>query len=171
MPQQYPTRLLIQRRLTELLETITVANGYRHDLTGSVYRGRIYFGDETPMPFLSILETPIPIEQLAPPSASPLTHGPWDLVVQGFVPDDLDNPTDPAHFLLADVRKCLGHERRKMDYVGPASNGLLGLGDDVTGMYIGTGTVRPPDEISASAYFWLTLTLDVAENVEEPYGA
>lgn len=171
MPQQYPTRLLVQRHLTELLETITVANGYQHDLNGRVHRGRLYFGEETEMPFLSILETPIPVEQLPPATSSPLVHGPWDLVLQGFVADNMQNPTDPAHFLLADVRKALGIERKKRDHLGGPENGILGLGQTVTDLYFGTGTVRPPDEVSASAYFWLTLTLDVVENVEEPYGA
>ena len=46
---------------------------------------------------------------------------------------------------------------------------ILGLGRQVTKLYIGPGVVRPPDEVSAKAYFWLTITLDLAEDLEHPY--
>lgn len=163
-----PLRLEIQKRLTGLLESINPTAGFQHDMSGKVFRGRLIFGAETPIPALAILEVPIPLDMLPSPSTSPSARGPWELMIQGWVKDDRENPTDPAHVLMADVKKCLAQERRKMDWDEP-EQGILGLGRSVTGMYIGSGVVRPPEEISAKAYFWLTVTLDLAENLEEPY--
>lgn len=163
-----PVRLEALLRMTACLEEITVANGYKHDLEKTVFRGRGLYGDETPLPALSILEAPIPLDQLPSPKDNPAQSGPWELVVQGWVKDDRTNPTDPAHVLLADVKKRLAIERRKCDWDEP-EDGIFGLGRIVTAMYIGPGVVRPPEEISAKAYFWLTVTLDIAEDMTEPY--
>jgi hypothetical protein len=168
MPLTYPLRLEVQRRLTDLLKTITIANGYHVDIGDNVFRGRGVFGDETPLPALSILEVPIPLDQLPPPQGAPLTSGGWELVVQGWVKDDKLHPTDPAHILLADVKLCLSTEMKKVNWDNPA-DGILGLGRSVTKLYIGAGVVRPPEEVSAKAYFWLTITLDLAEDLEHPY--
>jgi len=170
MPWSDPLRLEIQKRLSTLLGSIAIADGYAHDIAGRVYRGRSVFGDETPLPALSILEAPIPLDQLPSARDNDNLVGGWELVLQGWVRDDKANPTDPAHPLLADVKRCLTIEKRKVDYNGGPENGILGLGLYVTAMYIGPGVVRPPDEISAKAYFWLTITLDIAENMAEPYG-
>lgn len=82
--------------------------------------------------------------------------------------DDRENPTDPAHVFMADVKKRLAMERKKAASHKP-EDGILGLGNAVINMYIGAGVVRPPDDVSAKAYFWLTITLDLAEDMEEPY--
>lgn len=168
MPLDNPVRLEVQRRLSAALGEITETAGYKHTLTGNVFRGRVVFGDETPLPSLSILEAPIPLDQLPSAKDNGNQAGPWELVVQGWVKDDKVNPTDPAHVLMADVKQRLALERRKSDWDEP-EEGILGLGRVVTAMYIGAGVVRPPDEISAKAYFWLTITLDIAENMAEPY--
>jgi len=168
MPLANPIRLEVHKRLTDALKQINPANGYAVDLEEHVYRGRIVFGSETPLPALAILEVPIPLDQPPSPSTSPVATGAWELMVQGWVNDDKENPTDPAHLLMADVKRCLAKERRKMDWDKP-EDGILGLGRNVTGMYIGAGVVRPPEEVSAKAYFWLTITLDLVENMEDPY--
>lgn len=163
-----PIRLEVHKRMTDALREITPANGYATDLMGNVFRGRIVFGSETPLPSLAILEVPIPIDQLPSPSASPSTVGPWEIMIQGWVEDDRVNPTDPAHVLMADVKRRLAKERMRMDWDKP-EDGIFGLGRNVTGMYIGAGVVRPPEEVSAKAYFWLTITLDLVEDLENPY--
>lgn len=168
MPLTYPLRLEVQRRLSAALSEITIANGYHVDVGPNVFRGRGVFGDETPIPALSILEVPIPLDQLPPPVDSPDSTGGWELVVQGWVKDDKMNPTDPAHILLADVKKRLVQEMKKANWDKP-EDGILGLGRSVTKLYIGAGVVRPPEEVSAKAYFWLTITLDLAEDLEHPY--
>lgn len=168
MPLDDCLRLTILKRLTGIIEEVAVADGYRHDLTGRVFRGRLVYGAETPLPSISILEAPIPLDQVPSAKDNPSQAGPWELVVQGWVTDDRENPTDPAHVLLADVKKRLALEKRKSNWDRP-DQGILGLGRCVTGLYIGPGVVRPPEEISAKAYFWLSVTLDIAENMSDPY--
>ena len=165
-----PLRLEIQKRLTAALEEITITNGYLFDLTGNVHRGRMAYGHETPLPALSILEPPIPMDQLPPPATSTTQSGPWELIIQGFVKDDRENPTDPAHVLMADVKRRLASERAKANWDRP-EEGILGLGRNVLNLYIGTGVVRPPDDVSAVAYFWVQIMLDLAEDIAEPYTA
>lgn len=163
-----PLRLRILKVMTDALKEITIANGYRTDPEGRVYRGRVIFGDDDDLPLLSILEVPIPEEQIAAPENSSFSNGVWELMVQGFVPDDPENPTDPAHVFMADVKQRLAQERRRArDF--DTDEGIFGMGRFVTGINIGAGVVRPPDEISATAYFWLTVTLDVVEDLFDPY--
>jgi hypothetical protein len=169
MPED-PTILNVHKRLTGLFETITPANGFRHDMSESVYRGRGVFGDETPIPAISILQAPIPDQPAPQPGSGTEQRSRQELVIQGFVEDDRLNPTDPAHLLLAEVKQVLAIERRKIDYSGGPENGILGLGRTVTDLYIGAGVVRPADEISDKAYFWLNLTLEIVEDLADPFG-
>lgn len=171
----YPLRLEICRRLSECLRGITPANGYVCDFSGAegtdqncVFRGRAIFGDDDPVPMLSILESPIPLDQLPSPADSGYNLGGWELMVQGFVEDDKINPTDPAHVALADVRKRLMLEGAKVVNTRE-EDGPLGLLHNVIKITVGTGVVRPPDEISAKAYFWLLIVLDIVEDVTKPY--
>tara|TARA_Y100000593_G_scaffold83521_2_gene157511 strand:- start:15057 stop:15575 length:519 start_codon:yes stop_codon:yes gene_type:complete len=164
-----PLRLETQKRLTAILETVSFDyDGTTYDLDGDVHRGRLYYGDETPVPSISILEVPIPLDQLPPPDGSVASSGGYELMIQGWAPDDRDNPTDPAHFFMAEVKKALAIERKKAHWDRP-EDGILGLGRRVDNLYIGAGVVRPPDEVSSKAYFWLTITLELVEDLEEPY--
>lgn len=163
-----PLRLRILTALTASLKEISTANGYHTDFQERVWRGRVVFGENDPLPLLSILEVPIPLDQTPSPVDSEFSSGTWELMVQGFVEDDPENPTDPAHYAMADVKKRLARERRKASNM-TNEEGILGLGNFVTGLRIGTGVVRPPDEISAKAYFWLTIALDMVEDLADPY--
>lgn len=171
-----PLRLEIQKRLGAILREIEPSGGeYIHDLSGAdgtsgnkIFRGRLIFGDNDPIPMVSILEAPIPLDQIPSPSPATESSGPWEIVIQGFVKDDRQNPTDPAHVLMADVKKRLVREKEKTNWDKP-EQGIFGLGRFVTSMYIGSGVVRPPDELSAKAYFWLTITLDLSEELDDPY--
>jgi hypothetical protein len=164
-----PLRLEVHKRLTAALQEITIANGYKTEIGQNVFRGRTIYGAEAPIPMLSILEVPIPLDQLPPPGDGPLSKGPWELMIQGWVKDDKENPTDPAHVLMADVKQCLALEMKKTNYRGDDDRGILGLGRQVLKMYLGSGVVRPPDDVSSKAYFWLTMTLELAEDLEHPY--
>ncbi len=172
-----PLRLRVLKALTMALSEITPDNGYHTDVRftdpegvvkPAVYRGRMVFGENDPLPILSILEAPIPLDQTPVPRDSEFSSGGWELMVQGFVKDDSENPTDPAHFFMADVKKRLALERRKANAM-KNELGILGLGNFITQLRIGTGVVRPPDEISATAYFWLTITLDMVEDLTDPF--
>ena len=173
-----PLRLRIMKALTDVLEEITPANGYQYDLSDrrapgkqndlmsrAVFRGVGVTGVDYPLPMLTILEVPVPDDPSASQYDNPVQEADWRLLVQGFVEDDPSNPTDPAHRLMADVKKRLGIEKKKnRDF------DLLGMGDSVTNLTMGQGVVRPPDELSAKAYFWLDLRLKVVEDTENPYG-
>lgn len=168
----FPLRLEIQMRLSAALQEITAANGYPVEVGASVFRGRLIFGAESPLPMLTILENPIPQEAFEPPPDSTTQSSRWELMVQGFVADDPVNPTDPAHILMAAVKQRLAREKRKAVWDRSSSaTGILGLGRNVIAMYIGQGVVRPPDEVSARAYFWLSLTLEIVEDMDDPYTA
>lgn len=137
-----PIRLEVLVRMSEVLKEITVANGYKVELGSNVFRGRGVYGDETPLPALSILEAPIPLDQLPSAKDNQDLAGEWELVIQGWVKDDRANPTDPAQVLLADVKRRLAIEKKKADWDQP-EEGIFGLGRSVTAMYIGPGVVRP----------------------------
>lgn len=160
-----PLRLRIKKALTAALSEISIAGGYKHDLKGKVFRGRVWFGDSDPIPLVGILEVPVQPDDLPVAPDNPNRRSDWDLTIQGFVDDDYENPSDPAEYLVADVIRRLAVEKKKN-----ADFDLFGMGDDIVDLRIGIPVVRPSDELSAKAYFWLPITLELAENLEEPYG-
>jgi hypothetical protein len=165
--EEFPFRLRVLMNLTTALTEITVANGYKYDLTDSVFRGRLLFGEDDPLPMASIIEPALPEEFYGSmPDGANFSPDMWNLVIQGWVEDDHKNPTDPAHILLADVKQRLILERKK---TAGLNRNALGMGKRLTGIEIGPGVVRPPDQQSDRAYFWLTLKLGIVENLEEPY--
>lgn len=169
-------RLATLKALTAHLESeVTVANGYLHDLTGAVFRGRIVFDDDDPLPCVSILDNPNP--DRAPSRAGSNdgeagdTRSRWTLLVQGWAQDDKRNPTDPAELLMADVKKALAkldHLPNPMSGEQPHANYLLG--GLIAGLEMESGVVRPPDYTnSAKAYFWMPVVLKFVENVRDPF--
>lgn len=156
-----PFRLRVLDALTDRLKTITASNGYSHDLSNAVFRGRLVYGDNEPLPMVSILEPPVAPDTKAP-DFSGAAQASWDLLLQGWVEDDHKNPTDPAYVLAADVAALLAAERKQR-------NNILGFGNKVYDLKIGSPVVRPSDDISAKAYFWIQLRIEMAEDVEKPY--
>lgn len=167
-PPPDPYRLRVQKAISAVLKEITPANGYQHDLSNAVFRGRNIFGESDPLPMVSILEAPIQPDAPRLPDGGATQNGPWELVIQGFVDDDKRNPTDPAHRLLADVKKRLAQECKA--YVPGGGYKTFGMEGKLGKLTIGTGVVRPPDEISSKAYFWLTINLQLFEAMDDPYG-
>jgi hypothetical protein len=167
-----PFRLRVLIALTDALRSITVANGYRHDLATSVFRGRDWFGADDPIPMLSILEQPLQPDQEVRGDRS---VGDWELLLQGWVDDDPTHPTDPGHRLMGDAKRCLIKEKNRLGEAGRTPNVLgmgpgRGQGNEVRSLSFGGGVVRPPETfVSAKAHFWLTVTLGVAENLNNPY--
>lgn len=180
-----PFRLRVMKAITAALKTITTTNGYLHDMAdwtvtengadavkSRVFRGRQWYGAADPVPMISVLEHP---QALDPNYAAAYDAtdriGEWDLLIQGFVTDDPENPTDPAHLLVADVIKCLAAQTKgKTDDGGP---NILGLGyrePCVSRLSIGSQIVRPADGVNSDfAFFWLTVTLKLVEDVENPF--
>lgn len=162
-----PARLELLIRLTEALKSINYvsSDGRAYDMREAVYRGRVHFGDDDPLPMFSILEVPLQDEGLMASRDGTAVKQSYDLVIQGFVPDDHDNPTDPAHYALAAVKSRLVDERRRAN----DDDGILGMEGYVDGLSFNAGVVRPPDETSAVAHFWLTVYVELVEDLAEPF--
>lgn len=166
-----PTRLLILQRLSAQLETITPVNGYAYNLAGNVYRGRTHFGVETPLPAISILESPHPDIAVYAGQHWDAMCDQWTLLLQGFVDNDLENPTDPAYYLYAEVVRCLSRVIATRAATGtPAYPDEHLLGKLITSLEIAPPVVRPPDDGQSSrAFFFLPLRLSVAVPIWNPY--
>jgi hypothetical protein len=156
--------------LSAAFREITPANGYIHDLSGTgkqnkVFRGRAVFGEGDPLPMVSILEPPLPPDQQLSPASSRSITGRWEQIVQGFVQDDKNNPTDPAQRLVADVLQRLAVEKAK-EGGKPYCLGFR----RIKSIIIGPPVVRPPDDlISSKAYFWVSISIDMVEDLLHPY--
>ncbi len=177
----YPAKLTILRALTETLKGITPANGYVSDLsdfdpgdgalTARVYRGRAFFGDNDPVPMVSILEALGEADYIAEPHQTVgVSEYWWSLILQGWVKDDKDNPTDPAYVLLADVRRCLALQTRRRQTNDPSETNILGLSSKlIHGLRTNTGVVRPANELSMYAGFHLLVEVKITDIAETPY--
>lgn len=176
-------QLVILQRLTTLLEGITVANGYDYDLMGRVFRGKLLFGDNEPVPFVSILESlrpdPNPMEV---GSEKMLRSEDWELLIQGWAKTNQATPTDD----LYNLKGALEHRLARMvvtDAQGnPAFPGDYRLGRDGTGSRgglinsarIGPGVVRPETAQIAGASggkaaLYLPLIVCYTANVSDPW--
>lgn len=161
-----PFRLAVQLSLTSSLEEITPANKFLFDLSGKVKRGRLTYDDDDPMPLISILEAPIPQDPAPSRGPNPNSTGLWELLIQGFIDDDPDNPTDPAHFLMAEVKRRLVAEKRRET---EGRRDILGFKGKVDDLMIGQGAVRPSDPLVSKGFFWLTVWLKLVEDLNDPY--
>ena len=183
MTATVPFKLLVMRAVTSAIKEVTPNAGYGVDLSDfnpgdgvpmeRLFRGRPWFGDNDPMPMVSVLEGVNPADEVVEPPVD-WTSGEydWQLLVQGFVKDDKKHPTDPAYYLMRDVRRRLALEKKRLkpgrqgtvDPFGSSTFSPPGCG--IKNITIGPGVVRPADDVSAKAYFWLTLTLRIVENAE-----
>lgn len=160
-----PKRLVILKALCAHIETqVRIFNGFQHDLQGRVFRGRSVFGQDDPLPMVSVLEAPRPDQDLVT-AKNGMQLDDWPLYFQGWAQDDPSNPTDPAYRLAADVKQALAMliDRR------PESAPYYLLGDLILDLTIGPGTVRPPDQVSSWAYFYLPVTVKLKESLTDPY--
>ncbi|MER9524087.1 hypothetical protein NKI96_10925 [Mesorhizobium sp. M0292] len=172
-----PFRLRVAKALCDTLKSITAANGYQHDFSdytdeisvqrARVFRGRTIFGENDPLPMLSVLEDPRSREPIDAAAMSGNAMNEYRLLIQGFVQNDQDNPLDPAYRASADVITALVKAKQVKDFK------ILGLGNVapcVIGLAIGEPVHRPPDDdVSAVAYFLVPVTLTLAENLETPF--
>lgn len=159
-----------------LMREVAVANGYQHDLAGAVFRGRLFFGEGDPLPSASILDNPDPdrfpkATGWQDQAEAGVALEQWTILVQGWVKDDKQNPTDPAFNLMADVRKALARVLQEPDpRYGHPENPDYHFGDLIEGMTMEPGVVRPPQEgVSAKAFFWFRVHLKFVENQDDPY--
>jgi hypothetical protein len=176
-------RLRVLKLLTTWLgQEVSIANGYKHDLAGSVYRGRLIFTDDDPLPCVSILENlnPDRDRRMAGANDEPSRgkgNESWALLIQGWVKEDYLNPCDAAYELMADVKKALA----KLYADSTNDGGLtinLAVGDTPKAFFLGgltngfeyePGTVRPPEQPSEKAFFWMRVILKFTERVNDPF--
>lgn len=151
-------RLTVLKKLTDHLKGITPANGYPgYNLSSSVFRGRTLFGENDPVPLVSILEAPRPDQGKFAGEDNYQRKEDWSLVIQGWAHDDIANPTDPAYNLM-DVVEMHLHRITAVD----SSSGFevypneYMLGRTISSLDVLPGIVRPPSaEVSAKAFFYL----------------
>ncbi len=167
-----PLRLAVLKKLTSLIETVTVANGYLYDLNGSVFRGRTTFGETDPIPLISLLEGESPEPVNLAGANNNQRERLWSIILQGWVDNDHANPSDNAYKLAAEVERCIG-QINAVNKQGDASVPewyRLGGALQVTKFVIGAPVVRPPSEgIEKHATFYMPLLIGLAEKAGEPY--
>lgn len=168
-------RLTTLRKLSEfLMAEVSTANGYKHDLAGSVFRGRMFSTNNDPLPMVTIMENIDPDRyprRAGGEAQAPLTAEDWVLLVQGWAIDDKENPCDPAYELMADVRKALAKLKQRPDPIlGGPNNPSYMLGGLIAGMTMEPGIARPPmEQVSAKAFFWMRVVLKLVEDPNDPY--
>jgi len=175
MTMPRPFRLQILYKLTEIIRTVSPTNGFYNDLSSeeAVVRGRIFIGDDEPVPMVAINEPPMAIEHLKTSPQNPSRSGDWDILIQGWANTSVDaySGTDYAYALAAEVQQALASEKVKP--TGRPGSGLgpnlLGFGPRISDMRIGAPVVRPPDETSAKACFYMILTLQISEDITKPF--
>lgn len=158
-----PARLLVMKKLTDLLEEVSTANGFETDLTGAVTRGRGVHGENDPTPMVSILENPRVEASIRAGEMSSSRFDTISLLVQGWVKSGGEHPTDPAYRVAEDVETKLGEVIATNDQGDPLIPANYRLGGLVGEMKIGSYVVRPPsDQTSNKAFFFLTLEISLA---------
>lgn len=169
-------RLAALIALTTYLETeITLANGYKHDLTAkNVVRGRLRFDDDDILPMISIVESPnpdrFPNRAGEQDRVEAVQRDLWTLLFQGWAVDDKEHPTDAAYELMADTKKALAKIVAENPEFGTGKYpAIYRLGGLIMGLEFEAGTVRPPELPSARAFFWMRVIVKFVEDVNDPY--
>ncbi len=164
--------LTVEKALSDIVErTVTTANGRDFDLTGVVYRGRQRYGHNEPCPMVSMLQAPNIDLDNDNVGTGTIRKSNKSYLIQGWADDDSVNPTDPAHALLAEVKRALSPilDMDHADYMLKSyntDNSEIGLIEDIN---ISTGLVRPPEmQVSEKAYFWLPVIVTFVENISDP---
>lgn len=170
-PTTDPFRLRLMKGLTQVLQQIATANGYYTEAGVAVYRGRMTFGSTDPLPCIAIMEPPLQPEPVHNPLGSGARRYQYDLYVQGFAVDDAKNPSDPAHLLLADIRKAVISEWSRVQKIPAQRPDELLFGVPrrrIQALDTDGGLVRPSDDISSKAYCYLLLRFTIAEDWANP---
>ena len=159
-----PLQITILEAIRAALGEIVAGPEYHFTIpAANVFIGRAQFDDSDPLPLISILEVPIPPEQLELSRGGPnVLAGRWELFVQGFIKDGPKASrflTQDAYRLKQDVLTRLLKEREKLDVVGQPE-GLFGV-RNIEDINVGRGVVRPDDERSGVCFFWTPLTINL----------
>lgn len=164
-------KLATLKALTSLLETVSIVEGAPFDLLGKVFRGRQRYGDEMPLPCVSILEAvqQDPGAEYGPDGFGHINQ--WPVLIQGWVDDDKQYPTDAVYALMGEVELKL-NEIIALNQLGDGKYPAFRLGGLVTGMTVGPGIVRPPMEgVSDKAFFFLPVAFGFDSDLSHPFVA
>lgn len=175
-----PLELVVLQRFTELLEgmnrTTTDPNTgtfYPFDLNGKVFRDRTAIGTNISGPYLSLLEAPVPEEELFAGDGQVKSTGDWKLLLQGFIDVDKNASAalDPAYILRAQCRQRLSRIIAQKDNGrGPMFPETYLLGGLISSLRIYRGVVRPPESgVSSMAFFYVPLVVQLATDNTNPY--
>lgn len=164
-------RLKALKALTNHLKLIQHVEGVADyggfDLAEAVFRGRTVYGEDDPKTMVSILEAPRPdVGQTVGANGEGRVEQ-WQLLVQGWCPDDADNPTDPLYQMMQVVEMQLQKVIDTNPNTGtPKYPTMYMLGNTVTSMSFGPGVVRPPTEgVSSKAFFYLPVRVGLKKEV------
>lgn len=165
-----------------LMQEVTIANGYKFTLTDAVFRGRAYTTDNDPLPHVAIVEAPNPdrdrrMAGTNDEAGEGAGHERWALLLTGHVKEDYLAPCDEAYELMADVKKAIAklyrHETAEAGLTINMGDGdtprAYYLGGLTSGMVLEPGTVRPPEQATDKAFFWMRVILKFTERVNDPY--
>ena len=165
-----PFRLLVQIALTNAFQQITPANDFTYDMSEKVYRGRNVFGQQTKPPYIAILERNLQPDHFITPIKDAKGYTDYQLIIQGFLPDDKDCPTDIGHVLMGDVKMRLA--MLKFDETNPDKLFRFGnRGNHAEKITWDGGVVRPPEELNPCVCFYLRVSLKLIEDDMIPFGA
>lgn len=175
-------KLKIMIALTEHLQGITpdwtdlppemIGEVCPFDLSRSVYRGRTVFGDEVPVPFITILEAPRQLDPRGAGFSELLADEDWTLLVQGFAQDDKTHPLDPAYTLLAwtQMRMARITTEKKNGSRGGQYPNEWRLGGLVADIRYQIPIVRPgKDDVSGTAYFYMPISVGNVTDLTMPF--
>lgn len=168
--------LKVEKALCDHVEAfVSPAQDRPIDLTDSVFRARAYIGgrgSKEPIPMVSLLMAPeVEPETIEAGLGRKRTR---DVLYffQGWTEPGVESETDPAHELLAEVKKALSN------LMFPETNDYYMLRayhpnnrPMIQKLEVGMGLVRPPeDQVSpTAAYFWLPIRLGLIESPADPY--
>ena len=170
-------QLVIMKALTTHLEAINnipvYNSGTLASLAGKVYRGRTVFSASDEGPFLSILEAKKPDDLKVPEAGSDYVtrYEPWHLLLQGFMPDDPNNPTDGLYNFKALVENRLAlivaEDQRTGQVIDPVSYRLGGL---IADLRYAPGVVRAASQTTGQVEsFFLPVVLFFAINLADTF--
>lgn len=175
-------KLYIMKKLTEHLQGITpdwtdlppamAGEVCPLDLSSSVYRGRLDFGDEVKNPFLVVLEAPRQLNPNGAGTGELVNNEDWTLLIQGFAEEDRRNPSDPAYTMLAWVQMRLARitTEKKNGGRGGLYPSEWRLGGLIADIRYQIPIVRPgKDTVSDTAYFYMPISVGNVTDLTMPF--
>lgn len=161
-------RLQVLKALTTLLEATVVTPvagitpAMPATLDGLVFRGRARFGENDPPTMVAILEAPRPAGANYAGDYEARNEL-WQLLVQGWCPDDKVNPSDPIYSLLDDVERQLDRVMAITTAGMPKDRDNYMLGNLVSTFRVGQPVVRPPTpDVSSKSFFYVPVQVGLA---------